>query len=35
MLEGGQELVPQERVTVSSQGVPLPRVELVDAVVNA
>jgi hypothetical protein len=35
VLQGGEELVPQERVPISSQGVPLPRVELVDAVMKA
>jgi hypothetical protein len=35
VLEGRQELVSQERVAISSQGIPLPRVEVFDAVVDA
>jgi hypothetical protein len=35
VLEGRQELVAQERVAISSQGIPLPRVEVFDAVMNA
>ncbi len=35
VLEGCEELVSQERVAISSQGIPLPRVELVDAVMKA
>jgi hypothetical protein len=35
VLESGQELVSQEGVSISSQGIPLPWVELVDAVMNA
>jgi hypothetical protein len=34
VLEGRKEFVSQERVAISSQGIPLPRVELVDAVVG-
>ena len=34
-LEGSQELVSQERIAISSQGIPLPRVEVFDAVMNA
>ena len=35
VLEGRQELVSQERIAISSQGIPLPRVEVFDAVVDA
>jgi|HubBroStandDraft_5_1064220.scaffolds.fasta_scaffold25372_1 hypothetical protein len=34
VLESRQEFVSQERVAISSQGIPLPRVELVDAVMG-
>jgi hypothetical protein len=34
VLEGGEELMPQKRVAISTHGIPLPRVELVDAVMN-
>jgi hypothetical protein len=35
VLEGREELMSQEGVAISSQGIPLPRVKLVDAVMNA
>jgi hypothetical protein len=35
MLQGRQELMSQEGVTICAQGIPLPWVELVNAVVNA
>ena len=35
MFERRKELVSQEGVSISAQGIPLPWVELVDAVVNA
>ena len=35
VLEGREELMPQERVAISPERIPLPRVELVDAVVKA
>ena len=34
-LEREQELMSQERISISPQGVPLPWVELVNAVMNA
>ena len=34
VFESSKEFVSQERVAISSQGIPLPRVELVDAVVG-
>jgi hypothetical protein len=35
MLQGREKLVSQEGVSISTQGIPLPRVELVNAVMNA
>jgi hypothetical protein len=35
MLESGQKLMPQEGVPVSTQGIPLPWIELVNAVMEA
>ena len=35
VLESREKLVSQEGVSISSQGIPLPRVELVNAVMDA
>jgi hypothetical protein len=34
VLEGGKEFVPQERIAVATECIPLPRVELVDGVMK-
>ena len=35
VLQGGKELVSQKRVAVTAKGIPLPRVELIDAFMDA
>jgi hypothetical protein len=34
VLQRGEELVPQKRIAIPAERVPLPRIELVDAVVD-